>query len=340
MIDIMTSDPSVSAIKTWLFLSAFLVLIMVAIGGFTRLSNAGLSVVEWKPVTGTIPPITSSDWQAEFDKYQTSPEYKKINSDINLGQFKYIYAIEYIHRLMGRFTVLFYLVPLIYWVYTRRITQNISSFLTIAGLFFAQGLMGWLMVKSGLIDDPHVSHFRLSAHLMLAVITFSMILWQFFRYAVPSSTGKIRCSKNEYISAVILLALLFMQLALGGFVAGLNAGLIYNEFPFMGASFVPMEITSFSMDSLSDAVHVQFMHRIGGYIVFLGAISYALYISHCKKAQLTAFFIGFMASLQVVLGILTLIWHVPLIFALLHQLAAVILLGSILWAFYYNMYKL
>ena len=326
-------------VKLWLFIAALLVLMMVAIGGFTRLSNAGLSVVEWKPITGALPPLTTESWQEEFSKYQTFPEFQQINSGMTLEQFQYIYWIEYIHRVAGRITVLFYTLPLLYFITIGVVRKRVMSLIAIAGLFFLQGLVGWLMVKSGLIDVPHVSHFRLTAHLLLAAITYSMILWQLFHYISPPIASG-RGDSSGYTAGMVMIALLFIQLMLGGLVAGLNAGLVYNSFPLMGEGLIPPEVTGLSFDMFSDAVYVQFMHRMGGNIVFIACIAFAYYLYSRKSAFVTAFALAFIICIQMCLGIMTLIWYVPLLFALLHQISAIILIGIALWAHYYNRYIL
>jgi cytochrome c oxidase assembly protein subunit 15 len=313
-----------NALKVWLYTCALMILLMISIGGLTRLSDAGLSIVEWKPVTGFIPPLSQLDWDAEFIKYQTSPEYKLINSRMSLPEFKQIFWLEFIHRLAARLTGLVLCAPLLFFYLSGRLQfRENKSYLLIPILLFAQGFMGWYMVKSGLKIDPHVSHFRLAAHLMLAVALYSFVVWKICSPRAqtmgPQETHKILAGLRP--RKAIVLALIYLQIFLGALVAGLDAGLIYNTFPLMGSQWIPAELYN-SHAILSDPACVQFLHRFLAYIVAI----LCLILGFGEKNIWIILAILF----QVATGIITLLYNVPIVVALLHQLGAVVLLTTVL----------
>lgn len=289
---------------------------MVFIGGFTRLSHAGLSIVEWKPISGIIPPVSENAWLEEFDKYKSSPEYLKINSHITLETFQSIFWIEFIHRFVARITGIIILLPLIYFYFSGTLSfSNNKSYITIPILLFAQGFMGWYMVKSGLVNNPHVSHFRLSLHFILAMLLYSNILWKLY---------------NPQLSLLGIIAAcsVFIQMFFGGLVAGLKAGLIYNTFLLMGERFVPSEFLRLDLMSIfNDAASVQFLHRMMAYIVAITCTYYALQIKKNDKAN--CYLIIAAICTQLLTGIATLVFNVPMSLALIHQLCAMLLLTSL-----------
>jgi cytochrome c oxidase assembly protein subunit 15 len=307
-----------NSIKIWLIASAFMCILMVFIGGVTRLSNAGLSIVEWKPVTGLLPPLSNYAWEEEFSKYQKSPEYRIINTHMTLSEFKKIFLIEFIHRIAARLTGVIICIPLMFFYFSGRLpfAQN-KSYLLIPLLLLAQGFMGWYMVKSGLKFKPYVSHFRLTAHLMLAVALYSIILWKLYQ-------GKFRPSAL----GITALSVVYIQIFLGGLVAGLDAGLIYNTFPLMGESFVPEEYLALNViDIIYDPASVQFLHRSMAYVVLICTIAFAYTIKN-----MAAIFIVSAVLMQVITGVMTLVLVVPFSLALIHQFFAMILLTSIIYA--------
>lgn len=324
-------------LSRWLILCCALVVIMVAIGGFTRLTHSGLSIVEWKPVSGIIPPLTETDWQEEFTKYKTSPEYKSHNYDISLSDFKFIFTVEFVHRLAGRITGLVFLFPFVLFLITGEIRKKyLPTYGIILLLLGLQGFMGWYMVKSGLVDLPHVSHFRLAFHLLLAVIIYSLLFWQLmlnsFDILLLPSNIVLKLPQSVFS---LSLTVLLIQIFLGGMVAGLDAGLVYNSFPLMGDSFIPPEVgfKTLSLASFYDPVFIQFIHRINGYILalfilFLCRLLFQLNNSHLNKASYLLFAA---LVLQVLSGVITLLYSVPMSFALLHQLSSIILLSCLLW---------
>jgi cytochrome c oxidase assembly protein subunit 15 len=334
----------------WLIIMCLAVICMIGIGGYTRLTHSGLSITQWQPVTGIVPPLSEELWEQEFHNYQQSPEYLKINSHISLAEFKSIFWVEFIHRLAGRITGILYLIPLIFFVINRTIRgKDILIYLGGFILLTGQGFAGWYMVKSGLVSAPHVSHFRLAIHLLLAVFLYALLFWQLLttswrgvrKLDVAIQTNKHhpswRATENTNKWLNVSLILLFIQIIFGAFVAGLNAGLIYNSFPLMGDALIPHEInwTTLTIASFSDPVFIQFMHRMIAYIVMI-TILYSCYIGFKINNSLSKALICIICALvfQITAGIITLIYSVPLTIALLHQLGAVILLSTILWAKY------
>ncbi|XVN43605.1 MAG: COX15/CtaA family protein [Candidatus Rickettsia vulgarisii] len=317
-----------------------MVIFMIFIGGLTRLTDSGLSIVEWKPVSGIIPPLNTQQWQDKFAKYQQFPEYQQKNINMTLSEFKFIFWLEFIHRFAGRITGLLYLVPLLYFLINKKIdNKSVPIYLTVLILFFAQGFMGWYMVKSGLILQPYVSHFRLACHLILAVIIYSLLFYQLL-----NNNGEILLIphdmnlSNQKFLCILSIIIVYIQIFLGGLVAGLDAGLVYNSFPLMGGSFIPQEVTAFSFNLIgfNDSVIIQFIHRIGAYIVCLSIISLSVSLvktSH-PKLKKVAHSIILALMLQMLAGIITILYQVPIFMALVHQIFAVILLSCILWCYF------
>lgn len=324
-------------IKYWLFSLCALIIFIIIIGGYTRLTGSGLSITEWKPVTGVILPISDDAWIKEFDKYKQSPEFRHINFMIDLLEFKKIYITEYFHRILGRVLFLLYSLPLLYFLIKRYIsTKELPRYTFALILILAQGVAGWYMVKSGLINDPHVSHFRLALHLLLAVFLYTILLWQFFKCSgemilIPA---RINISFIKLV-AVITILILFLQIILGAFVAGLKAGLIYNQFPLMGESIIPDEVWK-NGASLYDPVFIQFIHRFGAYVVTICILlllikGYELRITKLNNALFMLFLV---LAIQFALGVLTLIYLVPTSLAIIHQVGAVILLTTLLRVYF------
>ena len=284
-----------------------LVLIMIWLGGFTRLTGAGLSITEWKPVTGIFPPITEADWNGEMHKYENTPEYKHFNEGISIEEFKKIYLTEYFHRLLGRLIGIFFLLPLIYfWIKGYLQTREKAMFVGIFFLGLLQGLVGWIMVHSGLIDMPYVNHIKLTMHLVLGLL-ITILLWIMYL--------RVRYEEYEYSSGVlgyIILGSVILQISLGGMLAGLKGGLIYNTFPLMDGYIIPKNIEWFNF---SDVIFIQFIHRwMAKFVFLLGVFNVLLYSERWRSFILIC--------MQCVVGILTLIWVVPIYLASLHQVIA------------------
>lgn len=331
-------------ISNWLALCCFSVVLIVFVGGLTRLTDAGLSITEWKPVTGIFPPISSSDWDAEFARYQGSPEYIKRNFDMNMTEFKFIFWLEFVHRLLGRIAGLLYALPLLYFGIKKYLQgDKLRVHFLVLGLFALQGFMGWYMVKSGLVDTPHVSHFRLAMHLMLAIAIYSLLFWQFMLRNFDILIAPLSLNL-KFLSRLVLitLAILYLQIFLGALVAGLDAGLVYNSFPMMGENFIPEEIRSQSFEqflnfsTLSDPVSVQFLHRINSYLLSFFIVVLAFFLIKIQNPKLYRFVIYLctILILQMSMGILTIIYSVPIIIALMHQFLAIVLVSILLWGYF------
>lgn len=325
-------------VSIWLFAMCIAVIFMIFIGGLTRLTDSGLSITEWNPVSGILPPFDQQSWDVEFGKYKQSPEYIKYNSGMSLEEFKSIYLLEFYHRIAGRVTSLLYLIPLVFFIATGRINRKDLGIYILALILLAcQGVMGWYMVKSGLISNPHVSHFRLAAHLMLAVLLYSILFWQLMKNSfepilLPSNVS-VTYQKFLCFASIILL---FIQIVFGAFVAGLDAGLVYNSFPLMGDSFIPHEVSNlaFSITSFSDPVFVQFTHRMFAYILFVVITIFCFSSLKLKnnKFSTSIFYVVIALFIQMLAGIVTILYMVPIPIALLHQFGAMLLLSCLLWS--------
>lgn len=324
--------PENRGVALWLLTCCAMVVVMVSLGGLTRLTHSGLSMVEWDPIIGIVPPLSDSDWQAAFAKYRLTPEYLKVNAGMDLAGFRAIFWLEYVHRVWGRLIGLVFLLPFLWFWLTGRIGRTlVPRLIALFALGAAQGGLGWFMVKSGLVDDPAVSPYRLTAHLGLAVLIHALMLWTALdlwggthRYH-PRNAGWI----GTWLGAVI--ALVAATMAFGGLVAGLRAGLIYNTWPLMEGGLVPDGLMPAGWSSLfEDIKTVQFIHRCLAEITGLVVLGGWVLARRRRLAVIDA--VAGMAVLQVGLGIATLVLVVPVAVAAAHQLGAVLLLSAALWA--------
>src|SRR5688572_20721954 len=304
------------AVAAWLLLCAALVFLIVLVGGVTRLTRSGLSIVEWQPLLGAIPPLSEADWQALFARYRETPEFRLVNFDMGLAGFKRIFWWEYAHRLLGRLIGVVFLLPFLYFLVRRKIQSALAW--KLCGVFLlgaAQGALGWYMVKSGLVDDPRVSHLRLTAHLGLALAIFSAQLW----LALQLFSGKRTSQKLPLVLPFVVFA---MALS-GGMVAGLRAGYAYNTFPLMNGYFVPPEILMLEpwwRNFVYNMATVQFVHRALFWLLCV-LIAWAWWRERASRSAqllLAAF------ALQATLGIATLLAGAPLGLAAAHQAGAVL----------------
>jgi cytochrome c oxidase assembly protein subunit 15 len=322
----------------WLVLVALLVFAMIVLGGVTRLTNSGLSMTDWKPITGWLPPLGHEAWMAEFERYKAFPEYQKINKGMSLSEFQGIYAFEFAHRVLGRIIGIAFFVPFVLLLLFRKIPRAMAPRLALLFVLGAlQGGMGWFMVMSGLVDNPDVSHYRLTAHLALASLIFSALLWTIFDllrgpYAgSPSAHGAVRRT------AWGLLALIALQIVIGGFVAGLNAGFIYTDWPLMGGTFLPADMFDLAPlyhNFLENPSTVQFVHRMVGYAI--AGLSIWLYLISRGRdlsapARLGIAALVTMVFVQVFLGILTLLYVVPVTLGAAHQAGGMLVLAFALF---------
>jgi len=304
---------------------------MVMIGGITRLTDSGLSMVDWKPLMGAIPPQTESEWNQAFSAYQNFPEYKLVNHQMNLSEFKSIFFWEYFHRLFGRLIGIAFFFPYLYFLLRKRLSTKLNRKLLIAFILGGmQGLMGWYMVKSGLVGKPDVSHFRLAAHLGLAFLIISYIFSIIFELA-QKETIKLNLYPKIYNLLKIFLIVLSLQIVYGAFVAGLDAGLGYNTFPKMGSQWIPRAALSGSsilVNLVENNAMIQFIHRSIGWLLFFLAANlfYKARVVFNPIQKRALILVVVMVFVQFLLGVSTIVMMVPMSIALLHQLGACILL--------------
>ncbi|MEM6583110.1 MAG: COX15/CtaA family protein [Pseudomonadota bacterium] len=327
-------------VATWLLICAGVLLGMILLGGVTRLTNSGLSMVDWRPVTGIIPPLTEQAWLEEFEQYRQYPEYQKVNKGMSLDAFKSIFMYEYLHRVLGRLIGLLYLLPLLYFAWRGRIRQGLTPKLVL--LFFlggCQGLLGWYMVKSGLVDNPRVSQYRLTAHLGLAVVIYAYMLWLAFDllFQRAPSTGPPVSRPNARFSQV-LIVLVYLMILTGGLVAGTRAGYAYSTWPLMGDSFFPPGLYAWTpawLAMFEDVTTIQFNHRMFAYGLTVLLCLFALRVFRSgagPRANLAVALVLVALALQLVLGISTIVLHMPIALAAAHQGGAILLLSAVLFA--------
>lgn len=305
----------------WLLACCALVFAMVLLGGLTRLTESGLSIVEWKPVTGVLPPLSEAAWSAEFDKYRATPEYQKVNAGMSLQAFQRIWWMEYSHRLLGRLIGVAFLAPFLWFLARGQVPARLRVHLWLVFLLGgAQGAVGWYMVKSGLVDRPDVSQYRLAAHLGLALLIYVYML----RLALDLLRPVTR--RAAATAGWLVLALVFVQALIGALVAGLDAGLHYNTFPLMDGAFVPPGLLleqPWWLNLFENPITVQFAHRVGAYVVTVAVLWFCWRSRHPLRGWLLAALV-----LQMALGIATLLLVVPLPLAWAHQAGAVVLLTA------------
>jgi cytochrome c oxidase assembly protein subunit 15 len=318
-------------VRIWLYCIALLVLVMVAVGGITRLTGSGLSIVEWKPISGTLPPLSEAEWQADFEAYQQIPQYQFVNKGMSLTEFKFIFFWEWFHRFLGRFIGLAFAVPFLVFLFQKRFSWNLAA--PLAGLFVLgglQGALGWWMVSSGLSKLTSVSQYRLAAHLGAAALLFMALVWV-ARRLEPRPMTPVR----PRWPVALLLALVFIQLIAGAFVAGIDAGMGYNTWPLMDGALVPAGLDAVSpwwKNLFENALTVQFIHRCIAYVVLI----YAGFLVW-RQSRAGGFSgangwlprIALLIVLQAALGIATLLTFVPISLALGHQALAFMLCGAI-----------
>lgn len=315
-------------ISRWLMLCALLVALMVLIGGLTRLTESGLSIVEWKLLSGIAPPLSEQGWQEEFTNYQTSPEYKKVNRHFSLGDFKRIFWLEYLHRVLGRIVGLTLLLPFVYFTARRVLPKPLVKRMALACvLVAAQGAVGWIMVASGLVDQPRVSPVKLALHLSLAFALFGLLLWTLWQVrgdARPQAPAKAPGIVRGFF------VLVCVQVVLGALVAGLDAGYSYNTFPLMGGHLLPPDLymkTPWWLNHLEHILMVQFQHRVGAYLVAGLAVGFVLCGWRYESLRPALKALLAVVILQFALGVATLLSVMNIALASAHQLGALLLFG-------------
>lgn len=325
-------DVRCRVVRWWLLAVAALIVVMVMVGGATRLTESGLSIVEWQPVTGVVPPLTEADWQREFDKYKKIPQYQTLNPRMTLEEFKVIYWWEWVHRLLGRLIGAVFLLPFLWFLWQGWLDRKLAARLwAIFALGALQGVIGWWMVASGLVGRVDVSPYRLAVHLTLACIILVAVLWTRGQLIYRTS---ITDSFRLRVGAVGLLALVFVQIYMGALVAGLDAGLVFNTWPLMEGRLIPPASELLAMEPtwrnlFENRLTVQFGHRMVAYGLFVLAVLHAVdALRTLRSGPGVAGAIGLATAicLQSIVGILTLLHVVPIPLALLHQGMAVVVL--------------
>jgi heme a synthase len=330
---------SVAALRLWLMVIAALVFAMIVVGGATRLTDSGLSITEWRPIMGAIPPLSDADWAGAFAKYQQIPEYKLVNKGMSLDQFKVIFWWEWAHRLLGRIIGVVFLVPfLIFWArgqVDRALMPRLLGLFALGGL---QGAVGWYMVQSGLVDRIDVSQYRLALHLTIAFVIWACTLWVIFSLGATRDAIRLdTVSAAARRRARLLLALVVLQTALGGFVAGLKAGLSHNTWPLMDGRLVPNGLWAMDpwyLNFFENVMTVQFMHRCMAYAIVLLAVVHAAAMmrqADNDDVRRSAVLLAAGIVAQMLLGIWTLLAQVPLALGLVHQAGAAIVFGLAVW---------
>jgi cytochrome c oxidase assembly protein subunit 15 len=331
-------DSARRQISVWLTLCCAMIFAMVILGGVTRLTGSGLSMVEWDPIFGVIPPLDQESWEAVFAKYRESPEYRKVNAGMDLEGFKSIYWFEFSHRILGRSIGTVFLLPFLYFLFRHKLTRKLARKLAFAFVLGGlQGLLGWFMVKSGLVDNPHVSAYRLTAHLGLALLIYAYLLWILLGLIFRSGAS---CADARRLKrgAKWLLGLIATTIASGGFVAGLKAGYTYNTFPKMGGQWLPPGGWSLQpgwRNLFENVATVQFDHRVLATLTFLSVVVFWLAARRRQltpSARIAVHLLLLAACVQVALGISTLLLQVPVALGATHQGGALLLLSVALLA--------
>ena len=313
----------------WLLFLIFTITLMIVVGGLTRLTDSGLSITEWDLFTGILPPLNNDDWLFYFSLYKKIPQYLLLNKGMTLEEFKYIYYWEYFHRNLGRIIGLSFIIPFIFFIYKKALSKEYQiKFFIIFLLVCLQGFIGWFMVKSGLIEFTTVSHFRLSLHLFIAFIILSSLVWTFFNFKSKTNKSFFHNS-NKFNSIKFFIFLVYAQIIIGAFVSGLDAGKIYQTWPLMNNTYFPDDVLILNfINNLSDPSFVQFLHRNLGYLIFITFIFVGYYILKRKKIILYKpfYFLLFFVTLQIVLGVYTLLSNLHLVLASAHQISSIFLI--------------
>ena len=319
----------------WLSICLISVFLIILVGGLTRLTNSGLSITQWELFRGIMPPLNENTWNEYFELYKEIPQFKLINFNMNLAEFKIIFYWEYFHRILGRFIGIFFLIPLLYFHFTKKIKRDyILTCYIIFFLIVVQGIIGWYMVKSGLVNDVTVSHYRLSLHLSTALIIISSIFWLIINIKNNTHKGFFNVAKKNIIFQMLFF-LILLQVILGAFVSGLDAGKIYQTWPLMGHSLVPNDLILKNFNNFFDFNNhslVQFYHRNLAYLITIYIFILGIYIykKKIKKIYYSFNLLIFFLIIQVILGVLTLLSGLNIYLASAHQIGSVLLiLGSI-----------
>ena len=332
-----TLNPKINnQLSIWLIIMFCIISIMIVVGGLTRLTDSGLSITEWELFSGFFPPMNSNEWLLYFSLYKEIPEFKLQNYNMTLDEFKVIFWWEWAHRFLGRLIGLGFLIPLIYFSFKIKLSKLVNLYL-IFFLICIQGFIGWYMVQSGLVKNLDVSHFRLSAHLVIAFLILSLIFWNYLKIV---KFNILRNNINPFIPLLFMI-LIFTQIIIGAFVSGMDAGKIYNSWPLMGDTYFPNDndfTNLFKLEAFSDPSLVQFIHRNLAYVIgiFYLLMFYKIYKNKMNDLYKPIKILGFFIILQIVLGILTVLYGAQIYLASMHQLSSIFLVSSCVYFFYIN----
>ena len=332
-----TVNPKINnQLSIWLISMFIIISIMIVVGGLTRLTDSGLSITEWQLFSGLLPPLNQNDWILYFNLYKEIPEFKLQNFNMTLQEFKVIFWWEWAHRFLGRLIGLCYLIPLIYFSFKVKISKILDLYFIFFLICF-QGFIGWYMVSSGLVDRVDVSHFRLSIHLLIAFLILSLIFWNYLKF----QNYKYISDGINAIIPFIFLVLILTQIVIGAFVSGMDAGKIYNSWPFMGSTYFPNDNkieNLFKLSAFSDPSLVQFIHRNLAYVIgfFYVLIFFKVYKNKINKLYRSVNILGFFIILQIILGIFTIILGAQIYIAAVHQVSSIFLVTSSIYFFFIN----
>ena len=326
-----------SQLKIWMITLLLMIVLIILVGGLTRLTDSGLSITTWELFVGTLPPLTSDKWIEYFDLYKTIPEFKEQNFNMTLNEFKIIFWWEWAHRQLGRLIGLTVLLPMIYFTIKNGF-WILREYSIIFFLVCFQGFIGWYMVSSGLVDRVDVSHYRLSLHLLVAFLILSLIFWNYLKLKEIEIPEK----RLNFFIPFTFLILIFGQITIGAFVSGMDAGTIYNSWPLMGNSYFPDDnaiLNIFKISAFNDPSLVQFMHRNLAYLitVFYIIILYKIFKNKIFGLTKVIYLLGVLLLVQIVLGILTLLYGAQIGFASMHQISSIFLVSSSIYLLYKNL---
>ncbi len=316
----------------WLISLIILVAFIIIVGGITRLTDSGLSITKWEVFTGILPPLNQEQWDKYFLEYKAIPQYVYLNSNMSLQEFKFIFFWEYFHRILGRIVGLVFFIPFIFFIIKKKLNKNlIKRLMGISILILLQGFIGWYMVKSGLTENVSVSHYRLSLHLIVAFIIFSSLVWIYMNHYYLTNKNFFLINL-QFFHLKILLLLIFLQIVIGAFVSGLDAGKVYQTWPLMDGGYFPSDDFTTNLFNFKDPSFVQFLHRNIAYIIFILSVYLGFFIYKKKIKSLYysyLIFILFILS-QILIGIFVLVSNVNIYFASLHQISSIFLIVSCL----------
>ena len=323
-------------ISFWLASMFWIISLMIVVGGLTRLTDSGLSITQWQLFSGFLPPLSNNDWNNYFDLYKKIPEFTEQNYLMTMQEFKIIFWWEWAHRFLGRLIGIAFLLPLLFFSFKEGFKKLFNLYIIFFLICF-QGFIGWYMVSSGLVDRVDVSHFRLSLHLIIAFLILSLILWNYFTLKVKNNIN----DKLNFSLPFLFLFIIFCQIVIGAFVSGMDAGQIYNSWPLMGSSYFPDDnkiISIFKFSAFSEPSLVQFMHRNLAYLIliFYFFILIKIYRQKLNNLFLSINIVGFFLFIQILLGILTLIYGAQIYLASMHQLSSIFLVSSSVYLLYLN----